>query len=170
MMQTLRSRPSDPLALRIRRRLCSAIGLALAATMTGCAGLAGFKQPTLEVAEVRIASFDRETAQLTLLLKVDNPNANTLTLTDMKADLFLADVSIAEAVSAQPRVTLPAKTTVMVPMKISLTFKNLPKALQQSLLALVSGGLPYRLVGSVTTQNGLTVLPFERSGEILGMR
>lgn len=159
----------------IRRRaavsgLLAAAGLSLVTALAGCAGMTKLKKPTVEVAEVRIASFDREAAQLTVLLKVDNPNASELTLTDMKADFFLADTLLAQAVSTQPKVALLAQASVIVPMKVTVTYKTLPDVLQKSAAALVSGGLPYRITGSVTTQNGLTVLPFEKTGDILGMR
>jgi len=55
-------------------------------------------------------------------------------------------------------------------MRVKLDFKTLPAAVSKSALALVSGGLPYRLSGSVTTFNGLLTVPFEKSGDIAKRR
>jgi LEA14-like dessication related protein len=132
--------------------------------LTGC-GVA-LKKPTIEVADVRIASFDRESAQLTVTLRVNNPNSAELGIADLQAKLFLADQEVGTAQGMQPKYTLAANSTIMLPVRVTITFKTLPDALRKSVIALVSGGLPYKVSGSVTTFNGLLTLPFERSGDL----
>jgi len=136
----------------------------------GCTSLAGFKKPGLQVVETRLAALERDSAQLTVTLKVTNPNPSEISLTDLKAKLFVADTEVGEASSAQPRITLAANSTVMVPLRVDLPFKSLSGAIQRSLLALAQGSLPYRLTGTVTTNNGLLTMPFDASGEIASRR
>jgi LEA14-like dessication related protein len=135
-----------------------------AALLTGC-GMAP-KKPTIEVADVRVANFDRETAQFTVTLRVSNPNSTELTMSELKAKLFLADQEVGTAEGTQPKYVLPANSTIMLPVRVSIAFKTLPDVLRKSLVAIVSGGLPYKVSGSVTTFNGLLTIPFERSGDL----
>jgi LEA14-like dessication related protein len=150
-------------ARRIGRKLLVAI-LGSVALVTGC-GVA-LKKPTIEVADVRVANFDRETAQFTVTLRVNNPNSTELTLSDLKAKLFLADQEVGTAEGTQPKYVLPASSTIMLPVRVNIAFKTLPDVLRKSLLAIVSGGLPYKVSGSVTTFNGLLTIPFERGGDL----
>jgi LEA14-like dessication related protein len=148
------------------------IGLALIAAiiLTGCASLETFQKPRIQVIETRLASFDRESLQLTVVLEVDNPNSSEISLTDVKAKLFLADTEIADASTTQKQIRLPANSSVLVPLRIDATYKTLPIALQRSIIALIYGSLPYRISGSLVTNNGLLTVPFEKSGEIAQKR
>jgi LEA14-like dessication related protein len=136
-----------------------------AVMLTACGGSA-LKKPSLEVAEVRIADFDRDAVQLTVTLKVQNPNPIELSITDIQAKFFLANQEAGQIESAQAKYLLPASGSVMLPIKVNIPFKSLPDTLKKSTLALVSGGLPYKITGSITTFNGLLNVPFEKTGEI----
>ena len=153
---------------RLRAALSALLAVTALAGLTGCGG--ALKKPTVEVAEVRVADFDRESAQFTVTLKVTNSNSVELTVSDIQAKFTLADQEVGTAQALQPRYTLPASGTVMLPMRVKLDFKTLPAAVSKSALALVSGGLPYRLSGSVTAFNGLITVPFEKSGDIAKRR
>jgi LEA14-like dessication related protein len=144
--------------------------IACALIISGCASLSSLQKPSLEVVEVRIASFDRDAAQLTLTLRVTNPNAQDISLTDVSATLFLLEQEIAQASTTQNKILLPASSTVMLPLRLDVPFKTLPTVLERGVLAFVQGGVPYRIKGSATTNNGLLTVPFERSGNILGRR
>ena len=99
-----------------------------------------------------------------------NSNSVELTVSDIQAKFTLADQEVGTAQALQPKYTLPASGTVMLPMRVKLDFKTLPTLLNKSALALISGGLPYRLSGSMTTFNGLLTVPFEKSGDIAKRR
>lgn len=157
--------------LAIGRALKTAITAVMAAgLLAACAGGGAMKKPVIDVTEVRIANFDRESAQLTVLLRVQNPNNIELNLTDINAKLFLSDQEVAQAEATQPKFTLPAMGSMTLPMRVTVPFKTLPEALKKSTVAMVSGGLPYKLSGSVTTFNGLLTVPFEKTGEIAKRR
>jgi len=141
---------------------------ALASLVAGCS--TALKKPTVNVADVRVANFDRETAQFTITLNVNNPNNTELTVSDIQAKFFLMDEEIGTAEGTQANYTLPANGSVMLPIRVNVTFKTLPDVLRKSLIALVSGGLPYKITGSITTFNGLTTIPFERRGDIAKQR
>lgn len=136
-----------------------------AVVLTGC-GAGALKKPSIEVAEVRVADFDRDAVQLTVTLKVQNSNPIELSISDIQAKFFLANQEAGQIESAQAKYSLPASGSVMLPIKVSIPFKSLPDTLKKSSLALVSGGLPYRITGSITTFNGLLNVPFEKTGEI----
>ncbi|WVN41169.1 LEA type 2 family protein [beta proteobacterium MWH-UniP1] len=138
--------------------------LVFAALLAGCGS--ALKKPTVEVADARVANFDRDTAQFTVTLKVDNPNSTELTISDIQAKFFLVDEEVGTAEGTQPKYILPANGSVMLPVRVNVTFKTLPDVLRKSLIALVSGGLPYKISGSITTFNGLTTIPFERKGDL----
>jgi len=147
-----------------------ATALAAALVLAGCASLETFQKPRIQVAETRLASFDRESLQLTVVLRVENPNDREISLTDVKAKLYLAETEIADATTTQKQIRLPANSSMLVPLRIDASYKTLPIALQRSIISLIYGALPYRISGSLVTNNGLLTVPFERSGEIAEKR
>lgn len=152
------------LSVSLMAAACTVLILAL----PGCSSV--MKKPEIEVSEVRIADFTRETVQLTVILRVRNPNPVEIQLTDINARLFLADQEVARAETAQPRFTLPASGTAMLPMRVDVQLKTLPGVLQKSMLAVVAGGVPYKITGNLTTFNGLMTVPFEKNGELAARR
>jgi LEA14-like dessication related protein len=140
----------------------------MACTLAGCAS--AIKSPQIEVAEVRLASIDREGVQFTVSLRVTNPNPIEITVTDLKADLSVAGQLLGKAETVSAKTTLSAQTAVTVPMRVSLAFKGLPETLRQSLIAAGAGSLPYKIAGSATIANGLIQIPFEKAGEIARRR
>lgn len=155
---------STPTGHGLARAMLMAVILACIALLAGCGS--ALKKPTVDVVDARVANFDRETAQFTVTLKVNNPNNTELTISDIQAKFFLVDEEVGTAEGAQPKYVLPANGSVMLPVRVNVTFKNLPDVLRKSLIALVSGGLPYKISGSITTFNGLTTIPFERRGDL----
>lgn len=150
-----------------RLALCLLVPMLM--VIAGCSG-GPMKKPSISLTELRISELSRETLSLTISLKVDNPNPVELTLTDIRADLFLTDAPVGRAESIQPRVTLPASGSITLPMRLNVPIKTLPDALRKGLTSLAAGGgLPYRINGSVTTFNGLLDIPFGTTGN-LGLR
>ncbi len=145
------------------------VGVLLAAcavtfALAGC-GVA-LKKPDISVADVRVAGFDPENIQLTVALKVHNPNATEISLTDVKAKFWIADTEAGELEPSQMKYVLAPSSTVMLPLKVNVPAKSLSTLIQKSVLAVIQGGLPYRVEGSVTTGNGLITIPFDKKGEI----
>jgi LEA14-like dessication related protein len=164
MAHALTSYAGHTFASRMRR-----ITLMLAlATLAACGGM--MKRPVIDVVDVRVADFTRESAQLTVTLRVQNPNATDIIITDIEAALSIAGTEIGKAESAQPRYVITASSTVMLPVRVGIDIKALPDAMRRGALALISGGVPYQVSGRLTTGNGLTVVPFEKSGQITKMR
>lgn len=153
------------LSSNLMAAVCAA---ALIVALPGCSSV--MKKPEIDVSEVRIADFTRETVQLTVILRVRNPNPVEIQLTDINAKLFLADEEVAKGETAQPKFTLQASGATMLPMRVNIQLKTLPAVLQKSALAIVSGGVPYKITGSVTTFNGLLTVPFEKNGELAARR
>lgn len=138
--------------------------LALAGVLLGCAS--ALKKPDVAVSDVRVAGFESESVQLTVSLRVHNPNAIEIDLSELKAKFWIADTEAGELEASQPKYLLTPNSTVMLPLKINVPAKALPTLVQRSVLALIQGGLSYRVQGSVATSNGLMTIPFEKSGEI----
>jgi LEA14-like dessication related protein len=163
---------TDPLALDLKRRVvrlvviaAAVLGLvALAGLVSGCSG--AIKPPTLQVADVRVASLDRDSLVLTVTLSANNSNSIDLNLSDIQAKISLAGEEIATANSVQPSVRLPASGSVAVPIRLQIGLQGAPAVLKKSAVALLTGGLPYQVKGSVTTLNGLITVPFEKSGMV----
>jgi LEA14-like dessication related protein len=139
-------------------------GAALSLGLAACA--TALKKPDVSVAEVRVAGFDPDNVQLTVTLKVHNPNATEISLTNLNAKFWIAQTEAGELEPSQLKYVLTPNATVMLPLKINVPAKSLPTLVQRSVLALIQGGLSYRVQGSVTTNNGLVTIPFDQSGEI----
>jgi LEA14-like dessication related protein len=155
--------------MQITSRLTHFIAAAVMAyTLAGCGS--AIKSPQVDVAEVRLASIDREGVQFTVSLRVTNPNPIEITVTDLKADLSIAGQLLGKAETLSVKTTLSAQTAITVPMRVSVAFKALPETLRQSLIAASAGSLPYKIAGSATVANGLIQIPFEKSGEIARRR
>jgi LEA14-like dessication related protein len=135
-----------------------------ALTLGGCSS--AIKPPTLQVADVRVASLDREQLVLTVTLNAKNPNAMDLNLSEIQAKISLAGEAVATVNAVQPNVSLPASGSVTVPIRMQISLQGLSATLKKSALALLTGGMPYSIQGSVTTLNGLMTVPFERSGSV----
>jgi LEA14-like dessication related protein len=135
-----------------------------ALALSGCSS--AIKAPTLKVADVRVASLDRDQLVLTVTLDAQNPNAIDLNLSDIQAKISLAGEAVATVNSVQPTVRLPASGTVTVPIRIQIGLQGAPAVIKKSAVALLTGGLGYQVKGSVTTFNGLITVPFEKSGTV----
>ncbi|MBU3725635.1 MAG: LEA type 2 family protein [Burkholderiaceae bacterium] len=142
--------------------ICLTLGL------TACGS--AIKAPTVEVAEVRLANIDRESVQLTVSLRMTNPNPIDISISDLKAELSIAGQPVGNAESLAGKTTLQSRAAVTLPMRVSVPFKALPETLRQSLIAMGNGALPYKISGSASAMNGVLTIPFEKSGEIARRR
>ena len=142
----------------IIRLACAALALGLAA----CA-LATGAPPTVDVLAVRLTGIGLPDQQLALTLCVTNPNAGALVFQRVTADLEVSGLPLATAASEAP-VRLPGRSSSVVPFGMTATVQSLGP----QLLAIVrSGGIDYRVHGTVTLQGMLGLeLPYSRSGRL----
>lgn len=157
------NRPHAPRLEALMRSLILLASLGLLGLTSACS-TAGMKsaKPTVSLEEIRVAKFDQDGLDLTITLKVSNPSEREISLEDLKAEVLLQDVVVAEARSSQSTFMLRAERTVQLPMKGRILFKPLGQTLKATPLALVSGGVDVVVRGSATSGYGLIPLSFER--------
>jgi LEA14-like dessication related protein len=135
--------------------------------IVGCAGPAGVSiKPTIEAVDMRVGQFDREGAQVTVTLRVYNPNQVSIPLENLAADLQIQGETVLSLKAMQPVHQLAAQSSVSIPLSGRVEFKTLPSSLSRVALSLVSGLLEVRVVGTGTTGNGLIPLRYEKSGRL----
>jgi LEA14-like dessication related protein len=135
--------------------------------IAGCAGPAGVSiKPTIEAVDMRVGQFDREGAQVTVTLRVHNPNRVSIPLENLAAELQIQGEPVLSLKAMQPVHQLSAQSSVSIPLSGRLEFKTLPSSLSRVALSLVSGLLEVRVVGTGTTGNGLIPLRYEKSGRL----
>ncbi len=131
-------------------------------TLTGCTLLAA-TPPSVQVTEVRLTGLGLTQQRLAVTLCVSNPNRTTLAFSRVTTNLDVAGAPLATGASDGP-VQLPPLSSTAVPLAVTTTEQDLGP----QLLAIVqSGGIDYRLHGSVslTGSLGLTI-PYSRSGRL----
>ncbi len=152
------------------RRRYAALTLLVTLALVSCAslGLENVIQPP------RFVEVDGRSAQLRLLLpsgdrpaggaavrlwtRVTNPNALSLTLTQLTGDLFIGE---AEAVQVEFPMGLPllAEQDTIIPLDVSLGFDDIPRLGEAALAALGSGTLDYRLEALIGVDAGMLGQP-----------
>lgn len=150
-------------------RLRSA-GPAALALVCGCASLgleSGVRAPEVSSAEgrdptlrIRLpgAGSPGGGAAVRLWVRVENPNAFSLTLSRLAGDLFLGD---AEGVGVEFPLGVPlvARGDTVVPLDVTLDLDALPGLAETAFAALGSGELPYRLDATIGVDAGLLGQP-----------
>ncbi len=162
MNRPLRRRVLSPAAASrtfAASRTLAALGVLAAA---GCAVVTA-DPPTVGVASVRLEGVGLTEQQLGVVLCVTNPNATELAFSRIEVGMDVSGAALAGAASDRP-VRLPPLSSTLVPFTAVTTVRNLGT----QLLGIVrTGGLDYRLHGTVTLQGGLALtLPFSRSGRL----
>lgn len=152
------------------RRCCAALTLPVTLVLVSCAslGLEDVIQPP------RFSEVDGRRAELRLLLpslerpaggaavrlwtRVTNPNAVSLTLTQLTGDLFIGDAAAVQ-VDFPMGLPLPAEQDSIVPLDVSLGFDDLPQLGEAALAALGSGTMDYRLEALIGVDAGMLGQP-----------
>ena len=135
---------------------------ALALCMTGCALLTA-DRPTVDVMDVRLVGLGLTEQQLAVTLCVTNPNPDQLAFKHVTTALDIAGLPLAEGGSDVP-VILPPRSSVAVPFTVTTTVTNLGPQLAG---IFQTGGLDYRLHGTVTLAGGLAfTVPYSKSGRL----
>jgi LEA14-like dessication related protein len=91
--------------------------------IVGCAGPAGVSiKPTIEAVDMRVGQFDREGAQVTVTLRVYNPNQVSIPLENLAADLQIQGETVLSLKAMQPVHQLAALSSVSIPLSGRVEF------------------------------------------------
>lgn len=139
------------------------LAVALAVVPLGCATLGEIIQPPRfsEADEfeprLRLVAPSRDLpsggAAVRLWARVENPNGFGINLAGLEGDLFLEDIRAA-GVDFPMGLPLLAGQDTVVPLDISVGFRDLPRLAELAERALFGGTLGYALEGTVTVDAG----------------
>src|SRR5690606_20125517 len=92
-----------------RRRVPILLGLLLALLVAGCGSLppANLQPPDVSVADLALTDIGLDRLRFRVELDADNPNDFDMPLTNVRLDLSVFDVVLAEGFVVDNRVTLP---------------------------------------------------------------
>jgi len=134
----------------------------VAAGLTGCT-LITSAPPTVGVLDVQLTALGIAEQRVAATLCVTNPNPNALSFKRVTVALDISGQPFAVGATDLP-VILPPQSSIAVPFTVVTTVQNLGS---QLLGVLRSGGVDYRVHGTVALRDGLgLVLPFSRSGRV----
>jgi len=146
---------ANPNVLRLLRVL-------VATSLASCT-LITLTPPTVGVLDVQLTGLGVTEQRVSTTLCVTNPNQNALSFKRVTVALDVSGKPFAAGTADLP-VILPPQSSTAVPFTVVTTVQNLGS---QLLGVLRTGGVDYRVHGTVTLQGGLgLVLPFSRSGRI----
>lgn len=136
--------------------------LAAASLAAGCA-LVTATPPSVEVASVELRAIGFLDQVLGVTLCVSNPNRAELAFRRIAVAIDVGGAPLA-AGESDAAVLLPPQQSVLVPFAVTTTVRHLGP----QLLSIVrSGGIDYRLSGTVTLAGSLPLaLPFSRAGRL----
>jgi LEA14-like dessication related protein len=154
-----------------RHPVARLIGLVLALFLAGCASLppANLQPPDVSVADFALTDIGLDRLRFRLELDADNPNDFDMPLRNVRLDLTVFDVVLAEGFVVDSRVTLPALASRRLPVVFTVPTSRLLDVMQR-----FRGGslnrFTYRLAGSARWGNTPFEVPFERSGDLDTLR
>ena len=148
----------------MRRFLVVAVSATLLAGV-GCSALgkAAFKEPTVQLQDVRVTGIGLNGGSLDVLLNVDNPNDFRLDATQLTYDVLVGDsVRFAQG-TVTNHFTVDGKKMQQVRIPVNFTFAGVGAAGRQ---LLQSGAVNYRVGGQITvgTPIGSFNVPYSSTG------
>ena len=130
--------------------------------LAGCTLLAA-TPPSVQVTDVRLTGLGLTQQRLAVTLCVSNPNRTPLAFSRVTTNLDVAGAPLATGAS-DAAVQLPPLAATAVPLTVTTTEQNLGA---QLLAVIQSGGVDYRLHGTVSLAGGLGLsIPYSRSGRL----
>lgn len=140
--------------------LVAAAGLAT----TGCAtlGKQAFREPVVQLQDVKVTGIGLNGGTLDVILNVQNPNDFRLDATQLTYTVLVDSVRLADGVASQ-RWTVDGKETTPVHIPISFTYAGIGEAGRQ---LLNTGSVNYTVRGNVTvgTPVGNFTIPYSQTG------
>lgn len=149
----------------VKSRLLPAI--LLTCLLNACSALppANLQPPEVAVADLALADIGLERLRFLVTLDTINPNDVDIPLTDVRLDLTVFDIAVAQGTVVQRQVTLPARGSRRIPVEFTV-----PTSRLLDLVARFRSGnwtdFSYRLSGQANWGNTPFQVPFERSGNL----
>ncbi len=148
-----------------RRRLSVFVWTAaVAAVLAGCAtlGRALFKQPVVELRDVRLTGIGLSGGNLDVVLGVYNPNGYQLDATNLHYHLLVDTVEVAEGAVTQRNAFRSGDTTI-VHLPVKFSYAGVGAAARE---LTQSGAVNYKVVGDITVDSpiGNRSFPFTAKG------
>lgn len=137
---------------------------AVAAALAGCAtlGRAVFKQPVVELRDVRLAGLGITGGNLDVVLAVYNPNGYQLDATNLHYRVLVDTVQVAEGAVTQRNAFRSGDTTI-VHLPVTFSYAGVGAAGRE---LTQSGAVNYKVVGDITVDSpiGNRTFPFTSTG------
>jgi LEA14-like dessication related protein len=139
--------------------------------LAACSGLGrqAFKEPVVDLRDVRVLGIGTTGGQLEVALGVYNPNNYRLDATRMTYRVFVGDsVGLANG-AVDTRTTVQSNDTTVVKIPVTFTYSGLGRAATQ---LLQTGAVDYRVAGDVTvgTVVGNFTVPYSATGRFTTMQ
>ncbi len=149
----------------MRNRTSTVVILALAAAaLAGCSALgrAVFKQPVVELRDVRLAGLGLTGGNLDVVLAVYNPNGYQLDATNLRYRLLVDTVEVANGAVTRRNAFRSGDTTI-VHLPVTFSYAGVGAAGRE---LTQSGAVNYRVLGEITVDSpiGNRTFPFASAG------
>lgn len=145
----------------MRKLIFAALTLGLAA----CAALGrqAFREPTVNLRDVRVLGLGTTGGQLEVALAVYNPNNYRLDATRMTYRVFVGDTVGLASGALDTRTTVQASDSTIVKIPVAFTYSGLGTAATQLLR---TGSVNYKVAGDVTVGSvvGNFTVPYSTTG------
>ena len=149
--------------MRHRNEILIVAALA-AVALAGCSALgrAVFRQPVVELRDVRLAGLGLTGGNLDVVLAVYNPNGYQLDATDLHYRVLVDSVEVADGAVAQRNAFRSGDTTV-VHLPVQFSYAGVGAAGRE---LTQSGAVNYKVVGDITVGSpiGNRTFPFTSTG------
>jgi LEA14-like dessication related protein len=150
---------------RVARSAGLVAAAALAFGVGGCRALGrqAFKQPTVELRDVRVRSLGFSGGTVDVVLGVHNPNNYRLDATKVSYHVFVGDsVTLADG-TVEKRFTVDGADSSTVSLPVTFTYAGIGAAGRQ---LMQMGAADYKVIGDVTvgTAVGHFTVPFTATG------
>ena len=148
---------------RIRRLLAHFALLLLAA----CGSLppANLQAPEVGVSDLTLTDIGLDRLRFQVMLETINPNDVDVPLTNIRLDLTVFDIALANGTVVERQVTLPSRGRQQVPVEFTVPTSRLLDVLER-FRAGNWDNFSYRLAGHANWGNTPFGVPFERTGNL----
>ncbi|MGE0803255.1 MAG: LEA type 2 family protein [Lautropia sp.] len=149
------------------RRSLVVLAAAAAVLPAACAALppANLRSPEIAVADLALVDFGLDRLRLRAVLDTENPNDVVVPLTDIRMDLMVFGVALAQGFVVDRRVDLPARGRIAVPVEFTVPIGRLLDVVDR-FRARGWEQFDYRLTGTANWGETPFPVPFERSGNL----
>ena len=160
-----------PAIRNLRRQAIACLAVCALSTLSACNAFPplNLKSPTLSFADFQVTQLGLSEIRFLLTVQADNPNEVDIPLSNLKFDLELLDRPFASGAGRDATLVLPARGTRAVPIDFTVPTVRLIDLVKGFRLTDV-GSLAYRLKGSANWGSSGFSIPFDRRGDLEGLR